>query len=305
MVFSDTYFQPDKPDPVLAEAVVVKAARRHAPWVGPLIEVDESGGEARAYVMEGGVVVKTQRPHRLRARTSLAKEALFLAELDRQGEFPVPKVLGHGDTDGIEYLCLTRTGGSALERRPIGPEGRAVALNELGRLLRRIHSIDQSVLHSSGLVPGDRAPADLRSRLAEMFTRLADALEGDGRFSQVTDIRELASRRLATTPENVRPVALHSNPGPEHTFVDPVSGTFIGLIDFGDAYRSHPALDLRPWTDERDADALFAGYLSAGPPLPEFEEVRLTVRIIAELAMAARGYRAPEELAGSLNRLLG
>jgi hypothetical protein len=34
MVFSDTYLQPDAPDPVLAEQAIVAAARRHAPSVG-------------------------------------------------------------------------------------------------------------------------------------------------------------------------------------------------------------------------------------------------------------------------------
>src|SRR5262252_8052424 len=81
MVFADTYLQPNAPDPVLSEAAVVAAAAKHARDVGRLLEVDESGGEARAYMLEGGLVLKTQRPHRLRPRTSLAKEALFLQEL--------------------------------------------------------------------------------------------------------------------------------------------------------------------------------------------------------------------------------
>ena len=40
------------------------------------------------------------------------------------------------------------------------------------------------------------------------------------------------------------PVLLHSNPGPTQVFVDPANGRFRGLIDFGDSYLSHPALDL-------------------------------------------------------------
>src|SRR3954462_12242288 len=100
MVFADTYPQPDAPDPVLEERTVVEAARSHAPQVGRLLKVDESGGEARAYHLEGEIVLKTQRPHRLRPRTSLAKEELVLRTLERAGGFPVPRVLGYGHTEG-------------------------------------------------------------------------------------------------------------------------------------------------------------------------------------------------------------
>jgi aminoglycoside phosphotransferase len=117
VVFTDTYLQPSAPDPVLSERAVVAAAARHVPDVGRLLEVDESGGEARAYMLDGGVVVKTQRPHRLRPRTSLAKETEFLQELSRAGDFPVPRVLGYGHVEGIEYLCLTRIQGVASPHR--------------------------------------------------------------------------------------------------------------------------------------------------------------------------------------------
>lgn len=82
---ADTYSQPDAPDPVLPDDLVLGLARAYLPppdRVGAVLAVDESGGEARAYLLDGGVVVKTQRPHRLRPRTSLAKEAALLAALE-------------------------------------------------------------------------------------------------------------------------------------------------------------------------------------------------------------------------------
>ena len=303
MVFSDTYLQPGAPDPVLAEEVVVKTARRHAPQVGSLLHVDESGGEARAYFLEGGIVMKTQRPHRLRLRTSLGKEALFLAELERQGDFPVPRALGHGEMEGIEYLCLTRIDGLPLEHASLDARTRASVLRELGRTLRAIHEIDQSGLADGELMPGDRTPADLKTRVSDAFDRLSAAL--DVRFKAAIDVQDLAARCLAGTPENVPPVALHSNPGPEHAFVDPSTGAFAGLIDFGDAYRSHPALDLRPWSEAADQEALLAGYRSAGPLPDSFDDVWRTGLVIMELARAARGRRTPDELRSSLDRLLG
>lgn len=310
MVSTDIYLQPDAPDPVLPEEVVLAAARKHAPDVGGLLHIDESGGEARAYFLdggetgEGGIVLKTQRPHRLRPRTSLAKEALFLDELARQGDFPVPRALGHGEVEGIEYLCLTRVVGVAVESTSLDPEQRFSVLRELGRTLRAIHEIDQTVLARHELMPGDRDPADLRTRLAEIFERLGAALEADATFGGAVDVRKLATDRLARVPDHTFPVALHSNPGPEHTFVDESTGAYTGLIDFGDAYRSHPALDLRPWTEPADGEALLAGYRSAGPLPDGFEDVWRTGLIVIELARAARGRRSAEELVVALERLL-
>ena len=305
MVFSDIYLQPDATDPVLAEEVVVETAHRHSPDAGGLLEVDESGGEARAYLLEGGIVMKTQRPHRLRLRTSLRKEALFLVELERQGHFLVPRALGHGEIDGIEYLCLTRIEGTTVERSSLDSENRAGVLRELGRTLRAIHGLDQSVIAESGLMPGDRSNDDLRTRISDTFARLSTALEHDHRFADVLDIRKLAAERIEHIREDERPVSLHSNPGPEHTFVDAARGSFTGLIDFGDAYRSHPAFDLRPWSGEGDAEAVFDGYRSVGPLSPGFEEMWRTVLVIGELGRAARSRRAPDELRASLDRLLG
>ena len=305
MVFADVYLQPDAPDPVLDEHLVVEAARRHAPRAGRLRAVDESGGEARAYLLDGDVVVKTQRPHRLRPRTSLAKEAFVLDELHRLGPFPIPRVLGSGEVAGIEYICLTRVPGSALSRTTSQPDARRRALEDLGRTLRAIHSVEQSALEHSDLVPGDRRGEDLRDRITAAFARLAAAFDADRLLGAVADVRRIAARCLEAIPQDTPPVSLHSNPGPEHTFVDPSSGSFAGLIDFGDAYRSHPALDLRPWPEAGDAEALLAGYRSAGPLSSGFEEVRLAGLVMMEMARAARGRRSPDELSSSLDRLLG
>ena len=63
-------------------------------------------------------------------------------------------------------------------------------------------------------------------------------------------------------------MALHSNPYLEHVFVHPENGAYSGLIDFGDAFISHPACDLRRWTRPADRTALLEGY-AAGEPVNE------------------------------------
>lgn len=304
MAFTDVYLQPDAPDPVLEESVVVEAARLHAPHAGRLLSVDESGGEARAYFLEGDVVLKTQRPHRLRPRTSLAKEALVLEELASAGDIPTPRALGHGEVEGIEYLCITRISGSALRHVTLDQSQRAAALRELGRTLRTIHELGSPALKASDLIPGDRVPEDLSVRISQQLERLVEVLDEAG-FGERIDLGGVASECLGRMPPGADPVALHSNPGPEHTFVDPVTGRYSGLIDFGDSYRSHPAFDFRPWSAPQDAKDVLAGYRSVGPLPERFEDALGVVLIVGELGRAARGMRSPEELKASLDRLLG
>jgi aminoglycoside phosphotransferase (APT) family kinase protein len=303
VVFADTYLQPNAPDPVLSEAAVVAAAARHVRDIGRLLEVEESGGEARAYVLEGGVVLKTQRPHRLRPRTSLSKEALFLEELDRAGDFPIPKVLGYGHVEGIEYLCLTRIHGVASHHVQLSPEQRSEMLRTLGGLLRSIHDVDQTRLRASKLIPGDNDPSDLSRRLSDAFGRLAAALDADETWRDELDIRQLAEQQMDHLPRNATPVALHSNPGPEHVFVDPSTGGFSGLIDFGDAYRSHPALDLRPWRQSADNTEVLAGYKIAGPLSAGFNHVVSTCLIMAELGQVVRGSQDSQSAAARIREL--
>jgi hypothetical protein len=57
-------------------------------------------------------------------------------------------------------------------------------------------------------------------------------------------------------------VPCHANPGPPHTFVKS-DNRFSGVIDFGDAYISHPVFDIRRWPTE-DREAIIEGYRGKG-----------------------------------------
>src|SRR5262245_19998988 len=112
----DIYLQPDVPDPVLDNELVLSLARRHEPHARAGKAVDESGGEARTYFIDDDFILKTQRPHRLRPRTSLEKEVFFLKQIAEQApDMPVPRVLDYGRTEPyIEYTLLTCMKGVAL-----------------------------------------------------------------------------------------------------------------------------------------------------------------------------------------------
>jgi aminoglycoside phosphotransferase (APT) family kinase protein len=284
----DVYLQPEMPDPVLTDAVVLRLVQRHVPGACSVTGVDESGGEARSYLVDDAVVLKTQRPHRLRPRTSLAKEAAFLRHLEAFPAIPVPRVLGYGQADAIEYLCMTRMPGDAVIRRPIAGSGRTGVLQALGRVLREIHTVPQEPLLASGLFPGDRTVEDLQARLAEAFDEILARLEGAGAGWMLDRApRAVADTVLATLPASTTFVALHSNPGPEHTFADPDTHRYTGTIDFGDAYIGHPALDLRRWKDPADREALLEGYLAAGPVDDSFVAVWRVTQVWADMVAIA------------------
>lgn len=306
MSVADTYPQPDAPDPVLSDEVVLDLTRHHHRSARAVTAVDESGGEARAYLIDQDVVLKTQRPHRLRPRTSLAKEAFILDQIAAQIDVAVPRVLGYGRQGSIEYLAMTRIPGRALNRTSLDQTTRAAVLEDLGRILRAIHGVDQTTLAGSDLIPGDHTPQDVRTRLAGTFDRLAADLGARDTHAGGLDVAGIAARCLDQIPADTTPVVLHSNPGPEHTFIKrhADTGASTGLIDFGDSYRSHPALDLRPFTDPTDALDLLAGYRAAGPLPNSFDPVWRTGLVIMQLTRVARSRRDPTQAATAIRDLL-
>jgi aminoglycoside phosphotransferase (APT) family kinase protein len=244
---------PHPDDPVLGEEVVLSLVRRHVPGAKALTCVDESGGEARAYMIDANLVLNTQRPHRVRPRTSLEKSAFFMDQLASHPEVVVPQTLGHGREGAIEYLCMTRIPGVALLNVKLEGQARRDVLKTVGQTLRRIHQIPLAPFVESGLFP--------ETGLAESFATTT-ALISDNQIPWRLDLSpaEVTAKALALlAPSDVR-APLHSNPGPVHVFVDPKTGVFSGLIDFGDAYVGHPAMDMRVWPEQEDRAALLEGY---------------------------------------------
>jgi Ser/Thr protein kinase RdoA (MazF antagonist) len=86
---------------------------------------------------------------------------------------------------------------------------------------------------------------------------------------------------LAALPDSAEFVALHSNPGPPHAFVDAGTGRFQGLIDFGDSYISHPALDVWRWRWPTERAAALAGYTADAPVSDGFMRTWKAVTVAA------------------------
>lgn len=287
----DYYIQPDAPDPVLSAEQVLTYVRQHVPEAKAMTGVDESGGEARTYTIDADLIFKTQRPQQLRPRTSLKKEVLFLNQLEGVKGLNVPKVIGYGHPEPmIEYTLMTRMPGVAVRNAKLAGEARQEAMKTLGRMLRRVHSIPQTPLRESGLFFGDQSPVDFRWRMGSVFDDVAEMIKKDSKTWNYPLSPEAIGRRLMATLPDVEVkeiVALHSNPGPEHTFVDPASGKLTGIIDFGDAYFSHPVTDLRRYRAPEDRRLVLAGYLESGPVSDDFMAVWHVGCAIADIVALA------------------
>ena len=297
MLPGDTYSQPHAADPVLGERTVLDLVRRHGARCSTVMRVDETGGEARVYVLDDHLVLKVQRPHRLRPRTSLAKEAFFLNQLAAYPDIVVPHVLGYGRHDNIEYIVMTQMPGVPALTVELTGVRRTHVLHQLGRTLRRLHTIPQAPFYGSALLPGSRTREEF---VAQARANLAQAVQIIAATPDLWQLdmapADLASRVLAALPACVDLVALHSNPGPVHTFVWPDSLDFVGLIDFGDAYISHPGLDWR-WPTHADRVALLHGYCEETPVTDEFMAAwRAALMLSDMLALATRPETRPQAL---------
>jgi hygromycin-B 7''-O-kinase len=300
MLPSDTYSQPTAADPVLEERTVLDIVRRHGVRCSAVTRIDETGGEARAYMLDDNLVLKVQRPHRLRPRTSLEKEAFFLHQLAAYPDIVVPHVLGYGRHDIIDYIVMTRMQGVPALTVALTGEQRMAVLQQLGRTLRRLHSIPQAPFYGSTLFPGTRTREEFVARVRTNLAQAVQVINATPNLWQLdVSPADLASRVLAALPVTVDLVALHSNPGPVHTFVRPDTLDFVGLIDFSDAYISHPALDWR-WLTHADRVALLHGYCDDTPVTDAFMAAWRAGLVLSDMAMLAT---RPEARPQALERL--
>lgn len=176
-------------------------------------------------------------------------------------------------------------------------------LGDLATVLHTVHALP--ALEGDGL-PTDDTAAAVRHRLESGFADLVDDLAAQPRrWTLPMPPTDVAARAVAAVPAQLvaRPVVLHSNPGPTHTFVDPQGG-FAGLIDFGDAARSHAALDLRTWPDPADRLALRRAYLDGSDPGGEFDAVWTVAMIHADMKAILGGGAVAERAAADLAHCL-
>jgi len=202
----------------------------------------------------------------------------------------IPALFGYAQTDtaagGVELIVMSRVAGRPVRHltMPTGARGRLI-----GEVARLLHAVDVAAPPVGGLVPVDDGWAALHRRLEWGFADLIEALAEPPAGARLpVPAERVAAAALAALPTGTpwRPVVLHSNPGPTHVFADP-AGAFTGVIDFGDAYVSHPALDLRSWPNPADRVSLRAAYLDGEPAGSDFDAVWTVAMVYTDLKVLA------------------
>jgi hygromycin-B 7''-O-kinase len=272
-------------DPVLSSEIVLEIAKRFCD-AQSVTGVEESGGEARTYYIDEDKVLKVQRPHRTRDRTSQKREAFFFKELQPFPEIAMPEVLGYGKEEkNIEYTLMSRIPGQAMSIVDPTGEKRKKVLFDLGKMLYFMHNLpDQEKLLASDLFPVDQNKQALEVRLIAPLRKGAEKITKESREWSLSmapaDIVEKAFAQM----EYKEKKALHSNPALSHTFVDPVSHELTGLIDLGDAYISHPSIDLKRFPCPADRQDLLKGYVSQGGVDDSFMSIWIVNQLIADFS---------------------
>jgi len=273
-MIDDIYYQRGFSDPVLKDDYVLDLVRPFMPSAGKVTGIDETGGEARTYAVDNDIILKVQRPQQLRLSTSLEKENFFLKQLEKyDSSISVPRVLGYGKEGTLEYTVMTRMPGKAVLYSTLTDKQCESMYFELGRTLRKIHSVNITAFLESGLFPDIDTPSDMRARLHFCFNRVLGWRLNSNRIVQadIEIANEQALPILERVPNAEIITPVHANPGLEHVFVND-AGTFSGIIDFGDSYISHPICDFRS-IPVRDRSMLLAGYSSESEISDNFKQI--------------------------------
>lgn len=274
------YFQRNAIDPILDDTMVLDIVRQYVHEAKKVTYIDESGGEARTYAVDDNIILKVQRPQQLRTSTSLEKEAFFLRQLEKQSVANVPRLLGYGKKGDVEYICMTRMPGIAIENAKLSRKEINALLFELGKTLRKIHDIDQRPILESGLFPQDEH-ADLVEKLKR---RYQSALQKEENISpeKLSFALSALEKELKNIQDVDKFVALHVNPYICHTFADENTHKYTGVIDFGDAYIGHPIFDMWYWKVE-SRKILLSGYTAEKPVSEAFQKIFDTLNVLAKM----------------------
>jgi hygromycin-B 7''-O-kinase len=302
----DYFPHPKVADPVWTDDEVLSLVRRHAPGAREVRKVEESGGEARTYLVDDDLLLKSQRPNRCRPRTSQEREVAFLRELEGEKGITVPKVIGHGRTESDgEYTVMTRMQGKPVEHCMLESGARQAVLRELGAMLRCIHDIPSEPLGSSPLFPGDHSPVDALWRFGNLVDdAVAAVIRNLDSWAYKLSPQEVADKAMAGLPILDTFVALHSNPGPEHVFADEEKGVLVGIIDFGDSYIAHPVHDLFRWLEPEDRGAIYAGYTALKPVDESWNQAWRVACIVADIRAISRHPDSAESAYAEIEAIL-
>ena len=247
--------EPDTPAPRRAkgvpEAVVHVLLQRWLPGQDIMVERAASGGSTPVYRIIAGTEIFFLR---LGEEAGERRDAeVRVHQLLRAAGLPVPAVVAWEasppELDRSAALTTRVPGVALLDLPSLSRDQRALATRAAGRDLARIHRV---AVRGYGWVDAVD-PVD-GSLIAEHSTRSAWASEyedagreivGSHIFSPAdcSRLRDGLDRWLAQ-PGREMSVLAHGDFDATHIFVDPETGAYMGIIDFGEIRGADPLYDL-------------------------------------------------------------
>lgn len=216
-----------------------RAVAAHLPGgrVGPVVELG-AGLDHRAWEVDGALIVRCATdPDPAHRAVEVEREARLLAVVAGVSPLPVPEVAF--TVPELGCLAYRRLPGVPLLNLPLSERlarARPLAAT-LGGLLAALHGLPGERL--DGLVEVDDEPLEgWRDEAAETYR----AVRGEVPAAH----RPAVEGFLAARPPDRGEVLVfsHSDLGAEHVLVDPATWTVTGVIDWADAARTDPAVDL-------------------------------------------------------------
>ncbi len=169
----------------------------------------------------------------------LRKERLVVP-IARSAGISTPEIIAFEegiDQTGRPVMVLRRVAGTDLERAGL-PETASVPIyREVGRQIARLHAATGSRFAAPAGVPRDDDGDDPRLLLDPLVA--AGALDP----ATATWLRDWFDRLAPYVPSALAVVLIHGDLAPRNLLVDPTSGAFLALIDWGDAALADPAMD--------------------------------------------------------------
>ncbi len=192
-------------------------------------------------------------------------------------------------TLGVPYMVLRRVPGVDIERLALPATASQTIYREVGRQLGLLHGATANGAVASPLIPVDAGGGDPRKLLSPLVRDAA--LDGE----TATWLRGWFDRLAPFVPIDPPVVLIHGDIAPRNLMVDPVSGEFRAIIDWGDAAFAEPAMDFAKLPLAM-LPATLEGYLGqddwSGNDLSSWQARALRYHL--HWAVAAIGRRVPE-----------
>jgi len=211
---------------------------------GMRVELLDEGYDFKVFEVEEGWLFRF--PKHEQASVKLGMESRLLPDLADRLSLPIP---------GYECLAQSISGRPFVEYKKIpGISGdvletvdRDVVARQLGLFLGELHAYPVEKAREAGVPEGSNLVAGWRVSSLERLDRIAQSS---------VDLHELRSylEEAIPSPFEGLPRLVHNDLWAEHVLIDERSGCVSGIIDWGDAIVSDPAVDfacLYAWYGER------------------------------------------------------